>query len=462
MSVAAARAAVEMHAGDGVLLNDPYSGGTHLPDLTLVSPVFLPGDRSPSFYVANRAHHADVGGHHPGSMAPALDVHGEGLRIPPTRLIKQGRIDRELLALLLANMRVPKEREADLLAQWAANRIGGLRLAEMAGEYGADELRARASQLMDWTEELTRDLLRGVPNGTWSFEDTLESPSANGGGDARIRLTLTKQRGRLVFDFRATDDQLAGALNTPSAVPRAAVFYCMQQLLPAETPANDGVLRSIDILTRPGSLIDARYPAPVAGGNVETSQRLVDVIYGVLSELWPDRIPAASAGTMSNLTFGGAPAEGRAAFAYYETIAGGAGAGPAGPGAHAIQTHMTNTRNTPIEALEVHLPVRVLSYTVRRGSGGRGRLAGGDGLIRRLRFLRDVQVGFVAERTQQGPWGLAGGGAGKAGGARLRTAGADRDRKVSSKGSFQLPEGSEFEVRTPGGGAFGSDTAIGD
>lgn len=453
MSVAAAREDCEMAPGDSVLLNDPYRGGTHLPDLTLITPVFLDGDARPSFYVANRAHHSDVGGHQPGSMAPAADIHGEGLRIPPTRLVKGGELDREVLELLLANMRVRSDREADLLAQWAANRVGEQRLRQMAQEYGVDELRRRASQLMDWTDDLCRALVRSVPSGSWSFEDELETPGSGNSQRAKLRLTLEKRRGKLHFDFRATDDQVAAALNTPKAVPRAAVFYCLQQLLPEGTPANDGVLRSIDFSTRPGSLIDARYPAPVAGGNVETSQRLVDVIYGTLCQIWPDRIPAASAGTMSNLTFGGA--DGAGGFAYYETIAGGAAAGPAGDGAHGLQTHMTNTRNTPIEAIEAQLPVRILSYTLRRDSGGRGRFAGGDGLIRRLRFLRDVRVGFVAERSAKGPWGLAGGGSGQPGGACLRLHGSRRDRAVPSKASLDLPAGSEFEVRTPGGGGFG-------
>ncbi len=450
MSVAAARAACTMERGDAVLLNDPYQGGTHLPDLTLITPVFLGAERAPSFYVANRAHHADVGGHAPGSMAPARDVHGEGVRIPPLRIVKAGQLDEELLGLLLANMRVPRERRADLLAQWAANRVGRLRLEEMAAEYGARELRARSSQLLDWTDELTAELVRRVPTGSWSFEDVLE---AEGDGVAHIRLTLEKRRGRLRFDFSATDDQQAGPQNTVRALPRAPVVYSLQQRLPAGTPANDGVLRRIELVTRPGSLVDARYPAPVAAGNVETSQRLVDVIQGVLAQVWPDDVPAASAGTMSNLTFGG-EADG-APFAYYETIAGGAGGGPAGPGAHALQTHMTNTRNTPIEALETQLPVRVLRYTIRRGSGGPGRHAGGDGVVRRLRFLRAVRVGYVAERTRRGPWGLAGGACGRPGGASVRAAGEARDRRVAGKGAWELAAGAEFEVRTPGGGGFG-------
>ncbi len=453
MSVAAARRAFEMSPGDGVLINDPFSGGTHLPDLTLISPVFLAGETSPSFYVANRAHHADVGGHHPGSMAPAPDVHGEGLRIPPVRLVKQGKVDEELFNLLLANMRVPRERRADLLAQWAANRIAVSRLGEMAEEYGRQEVRTRAGQLLDWTTSLCGQLVSTIPTGTWQAEDTLE---AGEGAPIRIHLTLSKKRGRLYFDFRESADQVNASVNTSSAIPRAAVFYCLQQLLPVGTPANDGVLRKIEILTRPGSLLDARYPAPVAAGNVETSQRVVDVIQRALARLWPDRIPAASSGTMSNLTFG-AEAEGSSgAFAYYETIAGGAGAGPSGPGAHALQTHMTNTRNTPIEALEAHLPVRVLRYTVRRRSGGRGRLRGGDGLVRRLRFLRAVRLSFVAERSREGPWGLAGGGAGKVCRTLFRAADSSRDRRLGGRVSLEVEAGGEFEVQTPGGGAFGA------
>ncbi|HIG11197.1 MAG: hydantoinase B/oxoprolinase family protein [bacterium] len=459
MSVAAARARVDMGPGDAVLLNDPFEGGTHLPDLTLVAPVFLKdeGTGAPqaaaSFFVANRAHHADVGGAHPGSMAPARDVHGEGLRIPPLLLIKNGELDRDVLRLLLANMRVPREREGDLLAQWAAVRVGVLRLTAMAGEYGQSELRARGAQLMDWTCNLTRELTDSMPAGSWTFEDSLEPHGKQ--RSAVIRLTLTKSGGRLCFDFRASSDQQPGSINAPRAVAIAAVVYSLRQLLPAGTPTNAGLSREVEILTRPGSLVDASYPAPVAAGNVETSQRIVDVVAGALAQVFPKRIPAASAGTMSNLSFGGGDGPGDEAFAYYETLPGGAGGGPAGAGAHALQTHMTNTRNTPIEALERELPVRVLRFTVRRGSGGRGRARGGDGIVRRLRFLVPVRVGFVAERTRLGPWGLAGGGRGRAGGLRVRLPGKTRDSRAPGKCTLDLPAGAEVEVGTPGGGAFG-------
>ena len=457
LSLAAARECTRMRSDDAVLLNDPYAGGTHLPDLTLVTPVFLGRSTRADFYCLNRAHHADVGGASPGSMAPALDVHGEGVRIPPIHLVRGGAIERDALALILANMRVPADREADLLAQWAACRAGARRLKALAAEHGRAELRRRATQLMDWTETLTRSALREIPDGEWSFEDVLEGDSQ--GTEHCIRLDLRCREGRLEFDFRATDAESELSINTVRAVVVSAVFYALRLLLPEGTPTNDGILRRVRILTDPGTLVDARYPAPVAAGNVETSQRLVDIILGALGRALPERLPAASSGTMSNLTFGSiSSGAGRREenFSYYETIAGGAGASASGPGEHAVQTHMTNTRNTPIEALENQLPVRVLAYDVRRGSGGEGRHAGGDGVRKRLRFLVPAHLAWVAERQRAGPWGSAGGGAGQAGAAWVREAGTERDRRLPGKSGMQLPAHSEFEAWTPGGGGFGN------
>lgn len=450
MSVQAAIARVAMAPGDAVLLNDPYCGGTHLPDLTLVSPVFLPGSSRPDFFCANRAHHADVGGAVPGSMAPAADVHGEGLRIPPVHLARGGRLERQTLALVLANMRCPEEREGDLLAQWATNRIGAQRLLAMAAEHGHSELRGRARELMDWTERLTRALLRSLPDRRLAFEDALEEP---GGGRLWIRLALTKRGARLVCDFTASDSAPKSSLNATRAVTHSAVFYCLRALLPPGTPANDGVLRPVRILTRSGTLVDAAYPAGVAAGNVETSQRIVDVLFGALSRLVPARVPAASAGTMSNLTFA-APG-----FTYYETIPGGAGASPLGAGESGLQTHMTNTRNTPIEAFEQSYPVRFERLELRRGSGGRGRHAGGEGVRKRLRFLADVHAAFVGERHALGPWGLAGGASGAPGGVRVRRAGRSAWESLPAQWSGELAAGSELEILTPGGGGFGRPPA---
>ena len=460
MSVAEALRRVPMGPGDAVVLNDPYAGGTHLPDVTLVSPVHLPGRDEPDFYCANRAHHADVGGAFPGSMAPAPDIHGEGLRIPPVRLVRAGELERGVLGLLLANMRVPREREGDLLAQWSANRLGARRLGELAAEHGRGEILRRSAQLMDWTEALSREFVGSLPRGRSDFEDELEAPVAAGRGrtrNARVRLRLEVAGSRLTCDFRETDDQLDAPVNTVRAVVVSAVFYALRLFLPPGTPTNDGVLRPVEILTRPGSLVDARYPCGVAAGNVETSQRLVDVLLGALGRALGGRggrVPAASAGTMSNLSFGSAPGA-EPSFAYYETVAGGAGGGPQGPGAHAVQTHMTNTRNTPIEALETQLPVRVLAYTVRRGSGGAGARPGGDGAVRRLRFLVPVQVGWIAERQRRGPWGLSGGAPGSPGAARVRPSGGRRWRALPGRVGLELEAGSELEVRTPGGGGHG-------
>lgn len=451
LCVAAAIAEVELAPGDAVLLNDPYRGGTHLPDITLVAPVFLPGRRKPDFYVANRAHHADVGGAYPGSMAPARDVHGEGLRIPPLKLVQRGRVREDLLGLVLANMRVPRERRGDLLAQWSANRVGEQRTLELATEHGRRELTARGGELLAWTERLADDVLRSLPRGRFEFADELDAEP--GGRPIAIRVVLDARGGELTVDFRASDDQVEGGLNATRAVALSAVFYCLRVLLEPGAPTNDGLMRRVRVLTRPGSVVEARYPAPVAAGNVETSQRLVDVVLGALAHMLPGRIPAASSGTMSNLAFGGVDARGRD-FTYYETIAGGAGASASAPGAHAVHTHMTNTRNTPIEAFEREFPVRVASYSVRRGSGGAGRHRGGDGIEKQLEFMAPAHVAWIADRQSVGPWGLAGGMRGAPGRAELARANGSRER-LPSRTTLEVAAGDVLRLATPGGGGFG-------
>ncbi|MBI5431577.1 MAG: hydantoinase B/oxoprolinase family protein [Planctomycetes bacterium] len=446
--VAAAREDVEMRPGDAVLLNDPYRGGTHLPDVTLVSPIFLSGKSKPDFYAANRAHHADVGGAHPGSMAPAHDLHGEGLVIPPIRWIVGGEPDRALTRLLLANMRIPREREGDLFAQWAANRTAERRLVELARELRTRGLARACDDLRGWTANLARAFVRSLPRREVSFEDVLEV----GARDVALRVTLARRGDELVVDFRASDAQSDAPINTPRAVAVSAVFYVLRLLLAERAPTNDGLLAPARILTRPKSLVDARYPAPVAAGNVETSQRLVDVLLGAFARLLPGRMPAASSGTMSNLSFGGSRADGEG-FTYYETIAGGAGASRAGDGASGVHTHMTNTRNTPIEAFELGFPARVLWYALRPNSGGSGEHRGGDGLVKRVHFLAPVQAGWIADRSRRGPWGLGG-----QRGAASRAARVDRRggvQELGSKVSLALAAGEGLALATPGGGGFG-------
>ncbi|QDV06559.1 Acetophenone carboxylase delta subunit [Planctomycetes bacterium Poly30] len=461
LSVAAAIARHRLAPGDVVFLNDPFDGGTHLPDITSVEGVFDPDamnageDPEPLFYCVSRAHHADVGGAFPGSMAPARDVHGEGLRMPPVKLVRRGTIDQDLLEMFLANVRVPAERRADLLAQLAASRAGVVRLRAMMREHGAAELTARARDLVAWTASLTKDRIASLKPGTWRFEDVLEGGADGRGELLPLRLALLSDGERLVFDFRDSAAQaMDGApVNTTRAVTVSAVFYCLRLLLPEGTPTNAGILERVEILTTPGTVVDAAYPAAVAAGNVETSQRLVDVILGAMARMLPLDVPAASAGTMNNLSFGGTTASGRS-FTHYETHGGGAGAGPRFAGAHAVQTHMTNTRNTPIEALETEMPVRVLSQTVRRDSGGKGARAGGDGIVRRLRFLVDVRLAWMGERQRQAPYGLQGGQRGSLGTASVQPPG-EPARTLDPKAALDLPAGAEFEVRTPGGGGHG-------
>lgn len=452
LCVAAVLAECELAPGDAIALNDPFRGGTHLPDLTLVSPVFASGATRPDFLVANRAHHADVGGAAPGSMAPAADVHGEGLRVPPVRLVRGGVVQRDVLALLLSNMRVERERRGDLMAQWAANRLGTERLDELAREHGVRTLEANARELSAWTRARVAEEIARFPTRAVRFEDVLELPRPPG-AIARLRVAVRRRGRRLEVDLRGCDDQVEGGLSTTRAVALSAVFYVLRLLLPPGTPTNDGVLSDVDVLTRSGSLVDARYPAAVAAGNVETSQRLVDVLLGAFARAWPERMPAASSGTMSNLTLGDRGAA--RSFGVYETIAGGAGASGAGAGAHALHTHMTNTRNTPIEAFELDLPVRVRRYAVRRGSGGKGARPGGDGIERELLFLAPARATFVATRRDVSPWGLAGGASGERGRARVRRAGQRGWRPMDPEGAVDLERGDRIEIATPGGGGHG-------
>jgi len=451
LSVRAAIAAVPMGPGDVAILNDPFAGGTHLPDVTMVAPVFAPGTRRPFAYVANRAHHADVGGMTPGSMPLATEIFQEGLRVPPVRLVVAGRLARDVLALFLANSRVPEEREGDLLAQWAALRVGAERLGEMAAEAGGPAALARQmTALQAYSAALMRATLAAIPPGSYRAADVLDD---DGFSRARVRIavSLTVGRGRAVVDFAGSAPQTRGPVNANLAVTRSAVLYVFTALAPDPIPPNEGLARPLVVRAPAGSVVNARFPAAVAGGNVETSQRIVDVVLRALARALPARIPAASAGSMSNVALGGI-ADGRA-FTYYETVAGGAGGGPSGPGASAVHTHMTNTLNTPIEALEAYYPLRVCRYAVRRGSGGVGRHRGGCGIVREIEFLAPAEVTLLGERRRVAPYGLRGGGAGAPGRDTLIQAG--RPRRLPAKGTVAVAAGDRLRVETPGGGGWG-------
>ena len=453
-AVAAALALGPFRPGDTVILNDPFAGGTHLPDVTLVTPVFL-GRRRPDFFVASRAHHADIGGGAPGSMPLAREIYEEGLRIPPVFLRRGGRDATDVLRLVLANVRTPGERRADLAAQSGAQATGARRLAEYAARSGRVEVVRAARDLMDHAERVVRAALASLPRGRWRFADALDDDGL-GSGPVRIAVALTLAPGRVRLDFTGSSPQVPGPVNAVEPVTRAACAYALRCVLGAGWPVNAGAFRPLEVVAPEGTVVNARPPAAVSAGNVETSQRIVDVVLGAFARALPGRIPAASSGTMNNLLLGGLdPATGEA-FAYYETLGGGHGAGPAGDGASAMQVHMTNTRNTPIEALEHAYPLRVLETRIRRGSGGRGRFRGGDGIVRSLQLLADARVTLMGERRARGPYGLAGGGAGKPGEDRVRARAGSRPwRRLPAKVQVALPAGSELSVASPGGGGYG-------
>jgi len=438
--------------GDVWLLNDPFAGGSHLPDLTLVAPVFLGRGERPDFFLVDRAHHADVGGPYPGSMGPAPDGWSEGLRIPPVRLVRGGRVDPDVEALFLANVRVPSERRGDLLAQHSGLLAGRARLAEFAREYGAAALAERAADQIAWTTGLARAAVAGLEPGVGEASDEL---ALAGGGSARLAARVTVGGGRLEIDLTGCADQVRAPLNAPRAVSEAVAFYVLRLLLPPGTPTNHGVLAPLTLLTRPGSIVDARPPAAVAAGNVETSQRLVDLCLAALDPLVPGGLPAASSGSMSNLSWGAVHGA-REAFTHYETHGGGAGGGPAGRGESGLHCHMTNTRNTPIEALERSSPVRVLADTLARGSGGRGAAPGGDGLVKSVAFDEPVRVSWLSGRRSVGPRGARGGGDGTPGALHVQRSPRARPVVLEPQDSVELPRGAVVHLRTPGGGGFGA------
>jgi len=456
LSVQAAVAAIAFAPGDIAILNDPYAGGTHLPDITMVLPVFLPAGAKPAFYISNRAHHADVGGRFAGSMGPAEDIYQEGIRIPPVRIVRGGQLDRELLDLILLNVRTPREREGDLDAQIGACRVGERRILEVAEKYAESGLEAIIDELLDYSERLVRAELRSMPAGEYSAEDWLDDDGVT--DEPRkiaVRLKLNPEAGEIHADFAGSSPQVAGSVNAVRAITLSACFYVLRCLLDEDAPATAGILRPLTISTPGRSIVDASPPAAVAGGNVETSQRIVDVLLRALAKAIPERVPAASAGTMSNLTIGGVDPRSNEPFTYYETAAGGMGARPGLDGVSGVQTHMTNSLNTPVEALEYAYPFRVRRYGYRNGSGGEGQFRGGDGLIREVEMLTSATLTLLADRRRFRPYGLQGGEEGAAGAASVVKAGGAIESILPGKCSVQLTAGQAVRIETPGGGGWG-------
>jgi N-methylhydantoinase B len=467
MSVRAAVERLTLNPGDVAILNDPFCGGTHLPDITLVAPVFLGGKKSkragkpavkPAFYVASRAHHADVGGTYAGSMGICREIYQEGIRIPPIKLIAGGQMQDDVFRLLLNNVRTPEEREGDLNAQIAACHTGAARLLDIVERYGLPRVKRVLQELQEYSEKLMRSFLSQVPHGRYQAEDFLDDDGA-GSGPVRIAVALTFQRAAtgkplVTVDFTGSSPQVAGSINAVDAIAYSACFYVFRCLLQEDVPAAAGLMRPVEMIAPSGTVVNSRPPAAVAGGNVETSQRIVDVLLRALAQAMPDRVPAGSSGTMNNLTIGGIDERTGEPFAYYETIAGGMGARPDRAGVSGVHTHMTNSLNTPAEALEYAYPLRVTRYSLRKGSGGEGKFAGGDGIVREVELLADSEVTLLADRRSRGPYGLQGGADGAAG--RTEIVHRDGTREVlPGKTSVRLKKGERIRIESPGGGGWG-------
>lgn len=482
MAVAAALREIAIGPGDVVAVNDPFAGGTHLPDVTLVMGVFgdgktrghgdtetgrknTPSPRrrvSPSprplFYVANRAHHADIGGATPGSMGIATDVYGEGLRIPPIRIVRGGEVCDDVMKLILTNVRSSDERRADFEAQIGSLKTGETRLLEIVGRRGEKEAREYAAHLIAYSARMMRATIAAIPDGAYEAEDVLDNDGVSE-NEIPIRVRISIKGDRAAVDFTGSAPQVAGGVNAVEAITVSAVSYCFRCLIGGDVPASAGLIEPIEVIAPRGSVVNALPPSSVAGGNVETSQRIVDVVFKALSQAIPDRIPAASQGTMNNLTIGGVDPRTGKEFSYYETVAGGMGARPDLDGMNATHTHMTNSLNTPAEALEYAYPLRVREYRIRKGSGGKGKHKGGDGAVREIETLVTARMALLADRRKRAPYGLRGGGDGERGRAFIIRPDGSRE-ELSSKGSWQLEAGDRVRIETPSGGGFGKSRGV--
>ncbi|MGH9341292.1 MAG: hydantoinase B/oxoprolinase family protein [Acidobacteriota bacterium] len=463
LSVKAAIEAFPLHPGDIAIVNDPFSGGTHLPDITLIAPVFetsslqpIAYSLQPLFHLACRAHHSDVGGMSPGSMPLSHEIFQEGIRIPPLKLYNSGRLNRTLLRMLLYNVRTPVEREGDLAAQVGALKAGQKRLQELLEGKGRQELEDYMAALQEYAERRMRQIIHRIPDGTYHAEDYLDDDGAEERSKSRpvkLAVSIEVDADRLRIDFTGSEAQVNGCVNAVFAITQSAVFYVLRCLAADDVPNSAGLMRPVQITAPRGTVVNAGYPAATAGGNVETSQRIVDVLLKALAHALPDLVPAASSGTMNNLSIGGVhPASGRP-FSYYETIGGGMGGGPKGRGDSGIHTHMTNSLNTPVEALERSFPFRVREYRLRSASGGNGRHPGGDGIIRSLEALTECHVTILSDRRRYSPYGLNGGLGGKKGLNQLIVKG--RSKRIPGKVSLRIDRGEVISIESPGGGGWG-------
>ena len=453
-SVAAAVAEFEeFFPGDLVVLNDPYRGGTHLPDITMISPVFAGGELC--YFVASRAHHADVGGMTPGSSPLSTELYQEGIIIPPVKLRLSGWMNEGAMNLIVANSRNPAERLGDLEAQMAANRIGEQRLLDMMVEQGVEETAEHASALLAYSRRMTQAVIAGIPDGVYHYRDAMEGDGQNE-FEIPIQVRIAVRGESMTVDFSGSAPQVPGNVNAAPAIVRSATWYCVRLLAEEDIPVNHGCFQPVEVITPKGTFLNPHFPAAVVIGNTETSQRIVDTVLGALAQALPEVVPAASLGTMNNFALGGV--DGEAQFVYYETLGGGHGASSRGAGLSGRHCHMTNTLNTPVEALEYSLPMRVLRYHLRDGSGGGGRHRGGDGIVREYEMLAPATITINSERRLRAPYGLNGGAPGRCGlNAVIRRGDIEY---VGGKHSANLERGDRVIVETPGGGGWGDESQI--
>lgn len=437
-----------INQGDVVVLNDPYRGGTHLPDVTMVSPVFARG--TIAFYIASRAHHADVGGMSPGSLPLSTELYQEGLIIPPVKLKMNGWLNDGIFNLITANTRNPEERAGDLEAQLAAHRVGERRMMALLVEQGIEHTIEHAAALMAYSQRLTEAVIQTIPDGDYHFQDALEGDGQN---DQPIPICVTVRvaGAHMHVDFTGSAPQVSGNVNAVTAIVRSATWYCVRLLATEEIPVNQGCFMPVSVTAPAGTVLNPHFPAAVSVGNTETGQRVVDVVLGALAQALPDRIPAASQGTMNNITVGSTYHDKQTV--YYETIGGGHGASAYGAGLSGRQSHMTNTMNTPIESLEMAYPLRVLRYHLRQDSGGVGQHQGGDGIVREYQFLSPATVTVNSERRHDAPYGIQGGGDGTCGRNTLIRL-DETPQEIGSKYTTHVQAGDRLIIETPGGGAW--------
>ncbi len=451
LSVKSVISQVDLDKDDMAIINDPFKGGTHLPDVTIVAPVYF-SENKPVFYVANRAHHADIGGMTSGSMPLSTSIFQEGIIIPPLKIVKNGKIDHSLMKFILNNVRTPYEREGDFAAQIMANITGIKRILELIESYGLDVVKNYANSLILYSEKILRHYLKKIKDGLYEFEDYMDDDGIER-EKIKIKVKLKIENDEAIVDFSESDVQVKGCINAVYSITLSSVLYVFRALVQEDIPTNAGLLKPIKIITKKSTIVDATFPAAVAGGNVETSQRIVDVLLGALSKAIPDRIPAASQGTMNNIAIGGIESDNKKPFTYYETIGGGMGANSVSDGESAVHSHMTNTLNTPIEAVEFSYPMMIEEYSIRRGSGGDGVHKGGDGIIREIKLLNDAEVTVLSERRKLPPYGLLGGKPGKVGINMVYK--DNRWIKMPGKFHINLKKGDKIRIETPGGGGFG-------